>query len=95
MGTLNDQIKQIDRRTLPLIRIGEVVDVYDPKRTGRIKVRLEGIDKDDVTVTSLPDVVAVTPEPTKSKELTAVVRSEPSSFTAIEEPEISLILSSR
>ena len=61
MGTLNDQIKQIDRRTLPLIRVGEVVDVDDPKRTGRIKVRLEGIDKDDVTVTSLPYCVPLLP----------------------------------
>ena len=36
-----------------------------------------------VTVTLLPELVAVTPEPTKSKDETAVVILEPSSFTIV------------
>ena len=49
-----------------------------------------------------PEFVAVTPEPTKSKEVAAVVKSEPSSLTVISEPppppadeEMSEIFSSR
>lgn len=52
---------KIDRKSLPLIRVGEVVDVDDPKRTGRIRVRIDGIDKDDVQNTSLPYCVPLLP----------------------------------
>ncbi len=61
MATGNETYKKIDRKSLPLIRIGEVVDVDDPKRTGRIKVRIDGIDKDDVLTESLPYCVPLVP----------------------------------
>jgi len=61
MGSASATYDKLNRRTIPLIRVGEVVDVYDPKKTGRIKVRIEGIDKGDVTVESLPYCVPLTP----------------------------------
>ena len=61
MSTANATYEKLNRETIPFIRVGEVVDVYDPKKTGRIKVRIEGIDKGDVTVNSLPYCVPLTP----------------------------------
>tara|TARA_R100001509_G_scaffold21959_1_gene11494 strand:+ start:6336 stop:7658 length:1323 start_codon:yes stop_codon:yes gene_type:complete len=61
MSSANATYQKLNRETIPFIRVGEVVDVYDPKKTGRIKVRIEGIDKGDVTVNSLPYCVPLTP----------------------------------
>ena len=36
----------IDKKTIPMIRVGKVTSITDPKQGGRIQVRIEGIDKD-------------------------------------------------
>jgi len=36
----------IDKKTIPMIRIGKVTNNVDSKKGGRIQVRIEGIDKD-------------------------------------------------
>jgi hypothetical protein len=61
MSSANATYEKLNNRTIPLIRVGEVMDVDDPKKTGRIKVKIEGIDKSDVTVQSLPYCVPLTP----------------------------------
>lgn len=49
-----------DRRTIPMIRLGVVVSATNEKRTGRIQVRLDGIDK-DVSDSELPYCVPLIP----------------------------------
>tara|TARA_B100000575_G_C23068348_1_gene615275 strand:- start:22 stop:1344 length:1323 start_codon:yes stop_codon:yes gene_type:complete len=61
MATGNATYDKLNPRTIPLIRVAEVMSVDDPKKTGRIKVRIDGIDKSDITVESLPFCVPLTP----------------------------------
>jgi len=49
-----------DRRTIPMIRLGVVVSATNEKRTGKIQVRLDGIDK-DVSDSDLPYCVPLLP----------------------------------
>lgn len=50
-----------DKRTIPMIRVGEVISAVDFKRTGRIQCRIEGIDK-DVSDANLPYCVPLLPK---------------------------------
>jgi len=50
-----------DTRTVPMIRVGEVISSVDFKRTGRIQCRIEGIDK-DVSDAKLPYCVPLLPK---------------------------------
>ena len=61
MANANATYEKINNRSIPLIRVGEVMDVDDAKKTGRIRVKIDGIDKSDVTVESLPYCVPLTP----------------------------------
>jgi hypothetical protein len=61
MATGNATYDKLNSGTIPLIRVAEVMSVEDPKKTGRIKVRIDGIDKGDITVESLPYCVPLTP----------------------------------
>lgn len=61
MANANATYEKLNNRTIPFIRVGEVMDVDDPKKTGRIRVKIDGIDKSDVTVQSLPYCVPLTP----------------------------------
>ena len=49
-----------DNRTIPMIRVGVVKNAADPKRTGRIQVAIDGIDK-DVATADLPYCVPLLP----------------------------------
>ena len=40
MATGNATYDKLNPRTIPLIRVAEVMSVDDPKKTGRIKVRI-------------------------------------------------------
>ena len=61
MANANATYEKLNNKSIPLIRVGEVMDVDDPKKTGRIRVKIDGIDKSDVTVESLPYCVPLTP----------------------------------
>ena len=61
MASANATYEKLNNKSIPLIRVGEVMDVDDPKKTGRIRVKIDGIDKSDVTVESLPYCVPLTP----------------------------------
>jgi len=60
---MNDWDKSsINRRTIPLIRVGEVVDITDPYSAGLIKVRITGFDDPKVPIGQLDTCVPLLPK---------------------------------